>query len=144
MPATTASVHIQAPPADVMAVLIEHERYPELFPHIQGVAVEQIDADTWDVEYVTRVIRDLRYTLRLTRDGDSMLSWTQLDGVFLRNEGHWRLSGTDTGTRVDYLLDIELAVFLPHAIARSLTEHALPRLLAQVKAEVERRAQPAS
>ena len=139
MPATTASVKIDGSPAQVMAVLVEHASYPELFAHIQHVDVRSVAEDEWEVDYVTRVIRDLRYTLRLKRDGDHSLSWTQVDGVFTRNEGSWSLRPDGEGTCVEYRLNIELAVFLPSAIARSLTQHALPQMLSQLKAEVERR-----
>ena len=144
MPATTATVHIHATPSEVMSVLVDHERYPELFSHIQSVDVRSAGVDTWEVDYVTRVMRDLRYRLRLTRDGDKELSWVQLEGIFTRNEGCWRLLPSDGGTRVEYVLHVELAVFLPQAITRSLTGQALPQMLAQVKADVERRSQASS
>jgi uncharacterized membrane protein len=144
MPTTTSTVHIHAKPSEVMTVLVEHERYPELFSHIQSVHVRTAEVDRWEVDYVTRVIRDLRYSLKLTRDGDKELSWTQLEGVFTRNEGVWRLTPSEGGTLVEYVLHIELAVFLPQAITRSLTGQALPQMLSRVKAEVERRFQSGS
>lgn len=137
MSTTTASIYIEAPPAKIMAMLVAHHRYPELFAHIREVNVLVDEGSAWEVAYLTHVIRDLRYTLRLTREHDHRLSWTQLDGVFLRNEGEWRLSPDGDGTRVDYTLDIELAVFLPHAIARSLAERTLPSMLSQVKLAAE-------
>jgi len=144
MPTTGESIEINATPEQVMAVLVDHTSYPDFLPHIRAVDVEVLGDGDWRVAYTTRVIRDLQYTLRLVQDGNRSLSWTLVDeGVFLKNSGAWTLTPLEGGrTRAHHALDITLAVFLPHNIARSLMERALPETLARFRDEVHRRGRP--
>jgi uncharacterized membrane protein len=146
MPITTASIEINAPPERVMAVLVDHERYPEFLPYIRDVQVEAVGEGDWRVAYTTHVIRDLNYTLRLIQDATRSLSWSLVEeGVFLRNSGSWTLSALPGGrTRAHHDLELSLAVFLPNNIARSLMERTLPDTLSRFRDEVHRRMQDGS
>lgn len=141
MPTTAAHVDFDASPSAVMSVLVDHDRYPDFLPHIQAVEVQTLDDGAWLVTYTTRVIRDLHYTLRLRREGDTVLHWELAEeGVFLRNSGSWSLEPLPDGqTRGTHTLDIVLAVFLPHNIAKSLIERTHPATLARFRDEVQRR-----
>lgn len=141
MPTAKAEIVVDASPAQVMAVLVDHTSYPHFLPSVRRVEVVELAPDDWRVTYTIRIIRDLHYTLRLVRDGERSLSWSLMDeGVFLRNSGAWTLSALPDGrTRAEQHLEIQLAVFLPNNIARSLVERTLPDSLTRFRDEIERR-----
>jgi ribosome-associated toxin RatA of RatAB toxin-antitoxin module len=141
VPIAQADIVVDASPAEVMAVLVDYAAYPDFLPNIRSVEVMELGPREWRVSYVIRIIRDLQYTLRLVRDGDRSLSWSLMEeGVFLQNSGTWGLTELPDGrTRAEQRLEIQVAVFLPNNIARSLVEHTLPQTLACLRDEIERR-----
>ena len=61
---------------------------------------------------------------------DSGLTWTLVDGPFVRNNGSWRLKATnDDGTLATYTADVELKGFLPGFLERRLVAESLPATL---------------
>lgn len=139
MPEVHAEVDVSVPPADFMALLVDHDCYPSFLPHIEAVEVLESSEAVWTVRYATRVIRQLHYTLRLERHGHDTLSWQLVDGFFRRNEGAWTLTATAQGTHARYDLNVELDVFLPQSITRSLIGRDLPQTLQRFADEAARR-----
>lgn len=142
MPQAIHTIEIDAPPAAVMAVLVDFPSYPGFLPGMELAEVVGHQGDTWEVRFRLRLIRELGYTLRLERDGDRGLSWSLIEGVFRSNEGGWTLLPLDAGarTKATYRIDVAVGVYLPGNIVRSLIEQSLPATLAAFKAEIERRA----
>ena len=89
-----------------------------------------------------RVIRELTYSLRLVQPSPGRLDWTLIEGAFKANDGGWELAPLDGGarTRVTYRIDLQVGMFVPGNIVRSLTQRSLPDTLERFKAEAERRA----
>lgn len=142
MPRAQHTVEIDAPPAQVMAVLTDFASYPSFLPDMSAAEVVRHAGEVWEVRFRLRLIRELEYTLQLTRTGDRALRWTLLEGAFKSNEGGWSLAPLDGGarTRADYEIDVSLGLFVPGNILRSLVERSLPETLRAFKAESERRA----
>lgn len=142
MPRASHSVEIDAPPAQVMAALTDFASYPSFLPELEAAEVLRQSADGWEVRFRLQLIRDLGYTLQLTRSGERLLRWTLLEGVFKSNEGGWTLTPLDGGARTlaRYEIDVSVGIFVPGNIVRSLVDRTLPDTLARFKAEIERRA----
>lgn len=142
MPQAIHTIEFDAPPAAVMAVLVDFQTYPSFLPGMELAEVLNHHGDSWEVRFRLRLIRELGYTLRLVRDGDRGLSWTLIEGVFRSNEGGWTLQPLDAGarTRATYRIDVAVGVYVPGNIVRSLVEQSLPATLSAFKAEIERRA----
>ncbi|MCB9778363.1 MAG: SRPBCC family protein [Alphaproteobacteria bacterium] len=140
-----AEIEIDAPPAAVMAVLVDWESYPAFLPWIDAVSVLRRERgmrqEAWEVRFDLQLIRPLHYTLRLEREGEVGLRWTLVEGIFRANDGGWALQPLDEGTRTRAAYDISLQVgsYVPAGILRSLTARDLPDLLVRVRDEVLRR-----
>ncbi len=143
MPAIESSVLVDAPPDVLMGLICDFGSYPDFLPETVMARPLKQEGSTWEVRFGIQVIRRLEYTLRLTRSDDLHLSWTLVDGPFRTNEGSWTLEPVDGGrrTRALYRIDLQVGMFVPGNIVRSLTERTLPDTLARFKAEAERRHQ---
>jgi ribosome-associated toxin RatA of RatAB toxin-antitoxin module len=142
MPAQTLTVDIDASPERVMEVITDFRAYPDFLPEMEAVQLLRESEDEWEVRFAVRVIRRLTYTLRLARGGPLKLEWSLIEGAFKANDGSWTLEELDEGarTRATYGIDLQVGMFVPGNIVRSLTERSLPETLARFKAEAERRA----
>lgn len=143
MPHAKHRVEIDAPPARVMDVLTDFASYPAFLPGMEAAEVLRQAPGSWEVRFRLRLIRELGYTLRLSRREDRELSWTLLEGVFRSNEGRWTLTPLDHGSRTlaEYEIDVAVGIFVPGNLVRSLVEVSLPETLSAFKAEIERRYQ---
>ncbi len=141
MPAARRTIEIDASPERVMEVITDFAAYPRFLPDMRAVEVLESGADRWVARFTLHVIRDLVYTLELTRPDPLRLSWSQVEGVFSANDGGWELEPLDEGrrTRATYTLDVRVGMFVPGSIVRSLLDQSLPDTLARFKDEAERR-----
>lgn len=142
MPAQVQSIEIDAAPGRVMSVITDFTAYPEFLPEMQAVEVLRTAPAEWEVRFTVRVIRELTYALRLRQPSPERLDWTLIEGAFKANDGGWELEPLDGGarTRATYRIDLQVGMFVPGNIVRSLTQRSLPDTLARFKAEAERRA----
>jgi ribosome-associated toxin RatA of RatAB toxin-antitoxin module len=145
MPAATRSVDIDAPLAAVMDVIVDFGAYPSFLPDIEHVDILRSGPTEWEVRFTARVIRRLVYTLRLVRQSEAVLEWSLVEGVFRANDGGWTLEPLPDGrTRANYRIDIQVGIYVPGNILRSLVDQSLPDTLDRFKAEAERRARAGS
>jgi ribosome-associated toxin RatA of RatAB toxin-antitoxin module len=142
MPAQVRTVEIDAAPSRVMAVITDFRSYPDFLSEMRRVRMVREGEGVWEVQFTVYVIRELTYTLRLVRHGDERLEWTLVEGMFKANEGSWTLEPLADGarTRATYTIDLQVGMFVPGNIVRSLTDRSLPDTLSRFKAEAERRA----
>ncbi len=139
MPVATHSALINASIAEVMAVITDFESYPEVLPEVEKTEVLNQEAQVWEVRFHIKIIRRLTYTLRLTQEGDSRLSWILLEGAFKTNQGSWTLESEGVQTRATYRIDLQIGHFVPGNIVRSLVGRTLPETVSRFKTETERR-----
>lgn len=142
MPAQVQQIDIDASPDRVMSVITDFPNYPEFLPEMQSVDVLRATPGEWEVRFTVSVIRELTYAIRLVQTSPHSLEWSLIEGAFKANDGGWELTSLDDGarTRATYRIDLQVGMFVPGNIVRSLTQRSLPETLGRFKAEAERRA----
>ena len=141
MPSARHQADINAKPADVMAVILDFESYPKFLPEIESCELVRSEKDEWDVRFTVKVVKRLNYTLRIQRVSDTEVRWHMLTGVFKSNDGGWDLKHSQDGlrTHASYHIDLQVGMFVPSSIMRSLVDRSLPDTVDRFKAEAEAR-----
>ncbi len=141
MPAARHEIEIAVTPEEVMAVIIDFPSYARFLPEMESVEVLREGENEWDVRFTVKVVKRLKYTLRLRREGPHQVRWTLVDGVFKANDGGWDLKPLDDGARTHatYFIDLQVGMFVPSSIMKSLVERSLPDTVSRFKAESEAR-----
>lgn len=144
MPAALSSIEISVPPDKLMAVITDFASYPSFLPEMAKVELLRGRPTEWEVRFTLRLIRPLVYTLRLTQPDDLTLRWSLVEGAFHSNDGGWKLEPIDGGTRTraTYAIDLQVGMYVPGNIVRSLVDRSLPDTLERFKVEAERRYLP--
>lgn len=139
MPAASRSIEVDVPPAALMAVILEFGRYPEFVPDMARSTVLRHDGRTWSVAFTLRLIRNLEYTLLLEQVDALHLSWSMVEGVFKANNGGWELEPLDDGrrTKATYSIDLDLGMFVPGSVMKTIVEVNLPVMLESFKRRAE-------
>lgn len=139
MPSATRAIEISAPPATLMGVITDFAAYPRFLPEMEEAVVLSHEGPVWTVRFAVRIIRRLEYTLRLVRESDTHLTWTLVGGVFRANDGSWTLTPLAEGahTRAVYTVDLDLGMFVPGSVMKTLVEINLPATLEAFKVRAE-------
>ena len=108
---STQSIVIDAPAADVMAVIADFDAYPQWVSAAKQVEVVETgdDGRARQVHFVIDAgpVKD-DYLLDYTWDGDRKVSWTLVKGQLQkRNDGSYTLAERDGATEVTYAITID-------------------------------------
>jgi carbon monoxide dehydrogenase subunit G len=138
---STQSITVDAPAADVMAVIADFPAYPQWVAAAKKVEVEE----TGDDGRATRVhfvldagaVKD-DYVLAYTWDDDRKVSWTLVKGQMQkRQDGSYTLVETDGTTEVTYSITIDLSIPMLGMIKRKAEKVILDTALKELKKRVE-------
>jgi coenzyme Q-binding protein COQ10 len=131
MPAATRSIVFEASAEDVFAVVSKYEDYPLFLPEVKQVRVLQRRENVVDVRFDVELVKKIHYTLRMTEERPLRITWTFLEGEFLKdNRGGWRLRQLgEHQTEATYEVEVGLGPLVPKALVNTLVEHSLPRML---------------
>jgi ribosome-associated toxin RatA of RatAB toxin-antitoxin module len=138
---STQSIVIDAPAADVMAVIADFPSYPEWVAAAKKVEVVETGPDgrAQQVHFVldAGAVKD-DYVLAYTWDGDRKVSWTLVKGQMQkRQEGSYTLTERDGGTEVTYAITIDLSIPMLGMIKRKAEKVILDTALKELKKRVE-------
>jgi ribosome-associated toxin RatA of RatAB toxin-antitoxin module len=139
VPFAQRTVEVDVPPAALWTVISDFASYPRFLPDMVEATVLRAEPDRWTVRFAVRIIRRLEYTLLLVRESETRLTWSLVEGTFKANTGSWALEPLDGGarTRATYALDLDLGMFVPGSVLKTLLEQNLPATLAAFKARAE-------
>ena len=138
---STQSITVDAPPADVMAVIADFPSYPEWVAAAKSVEI----LDPGDEGRARRVrfvldagaIKD-DYVLDYTWDGDRAVSWTLVSSQLMkRQEGSYTLTEAGGGTEVTYAITIDTKMPLLGMMKRKAEKVILDTALKELKKRVE-------
>ncbi|GAA4261571.1 SRPBCC family protein [Dietzia aurantiaca] len=137
---TRDSTVVAAMPEDVMAVISDFPAYPEWSTFIQLAEVQSTGPDghpdrvRFELE-AGAIIDEYVLAYSWSEDGRA-LEWRLVSSALQRSQhGSYRLEPVEGGTRVDYELEIELAV----PVIGSLRTRAERRILVGALSELKRR-----
>src|SRR5215218_7142680 len=138
---STQSIVVEAPAADVMAVIADFPAYPQWVSAAKEVDVLERGADgrASRVHFVldAGAVKD-DYVLAYTWDGDRAVSWTLVQGQMQkRQDGSYTLVEKDGRTEVTYSITIDLSIPMLGMIKRKAEKVILDTALKELKKRVE-------
>jgi len=141
VPSGRHEVEINVPAEQVLALVLDFGTYADFLPEIVQCEVLREGEGEWDVRFTVKVVKRIRYTLRVRQYSPTEIRWEMLDGPFKANNGGWELRSTDgQRTHASYFIDLQVGMFVPSSIMRSLVERTLPETVHRFKEEAELRA----
>jgi uncharacterized membrane protein len=138
---STQSITVEAPAAEVMAVIADFPAYPEWVAAAKKVEVVE-DGPGGRAKQVHFVldagaVKD-DYVLDYTWDGDRKVSWKLVKGQMQkRQEGSYTLEEGDGRTEVTYRITIDLSIPMLGMIKRKAEKVILDTALKELKKRVE-------
>ena len=138
---STQSIVVEAPAADVMAVIADFPDYPQWVAAAKQVEVLETgdDGRARRVHFVldAGAVKD-DYVLDYTWDGDRRVAWTLVTGQMQkRQDGSYTLVETDGRTEVTYSITIDLSIPMLGMIKRKAEKVILDTALKELKKRVE-------
>jgi ribosome-associated toxin RatA of RatAB toxin-antitoxin module len=138
---STQSIVVDAPAADVMAVIADFPAYPQWVAAAKKVEVVEDGPDgrAQRVHFVldAGAVKD-DYVLDYTWDGDRQVSWTLVQGQMQkRQDGSYTLVEKDGATEVTYSITIDLSIPMLGMIKRKAEKVILDTALKELKKRVE-------
>jgi len=124
------TIYVGVRPEALFSVITDYESYPQFLSDMEDAKILSREGNVVEVEFTLNLIKRLRYTLRLTEQAPTSVSWTLVEGMFKRNTGSWKLAEQPDGrTRATYHIEVGVGVFLPGAIVHRLVGQTLPATL---------------
>ena len=138
---TTSSIVVDAPAAEVMAVIADFPAYPEWAQGMKKAEVVEEGAggraDKVHFELEAAPIKD-SYTLAYDWKGDSSVTWELVEGKMLKAmEGAYVLRPSDPGTEVTYRLSVDLSIPMIGLLRRKAEKVIIDTALKGLKKRVE-------
>ena len=139
---TSSSIVVDAPPADVMAVIADFESYPEWAKGVQQAeVVEAGHGDRAEQVYFSLDVSPIKdeYTLSYVWDGDREVTWTLVEGNMLRmlDGAYTLLDRGDGSTEVTYRLALDVSIPLIGMLKRKGEKILIDAALKGLKKRVE-------
>ena len=138
---STQSIVVDAPAADVMAVIADFAAYPQWVAAAKQVEVLETgdDGRARRVHFVldAGAVKD-DYVLAYTWEGDRRVSWTLVQGQMQkRQDGSYTLVERNGRTEVTYSITIDLSIPMLGMIKRKAEKVILDTALKELKKRVE-------
>lgn len=143
---TESSIRVDAPPADVLAVVADLEAYPEWADGITEVTVLETapDGTPERARFVmsSGPVKDsllLQYGWDTTDDGAGTVSWSLVEPGAMTSvlDGAYLLTPDGDGTTVTYRLAVEVRIKMPGMLRRKAERTIIDTALSNLKARVE-------
>ena len=134
------SIEIKATPKKCYKVITDFESYPEFLSNVAAVAVAKKKANSCEVTYTIKVIKDIHYTLKMKGTPDKKIQWSFVDGDYMKkNEGYWELEEIKKGvTQATYNIDVKFGLLVPSSVTKKLVGSSLPTMLKEFKKRIEK------
>lgn len=140
MAGATRSIVINAPIEKIFAVIVDYEKYPEFLPEVKKIRLANRKDNTVDVQYEAEIVKTIKYTLKLKEEKPTRVSWTFIEGEFMKdNRGGWVLEDLGGGkVKATYNIEVTVGLLVPKTIITALVDTQLPKTLEAFKARAER------
>ena len=138
---TTSSIIVDAPAAQVMAVIADFPAYPEWAQGMKEAEVVEEGADgraeQVHFELEAAPIKD-SYTLAYDWQGDSAVRWNLVEGQLLKAmDGSYELAPSAQGTKVTYALSVDVRMPMIGMFRRKAEKTIIDGALKDLRQRVE-------
>ena len=143
---TESSIRIDAPPADVLAVVADLESYPEWADGITEVTVVETDQggtpERARFVMASGPVKDsllVQYSWDTADDGAGTVSWSLVEPGAMTSvmDGAYVLTPDGAGTTVTYRLAVEVKIKMPGLLRRKAERTIIDSALNNLRARVE-------
>lgn len=133
-------IEIEAPIERVFSIICDFESYPEFVPYTESVNLRKSSDQNWEADFVLRLIKEVRYSLRFEIEKPRSIKWTLIKGSFMKkNSGSWALKEkSSNSTEAIYRIDVDFGFFVPKKIVEGLTSVQLPEMMRAFKERAEK------
>jgi coenzyme Q-binding protein COQ10 len=146
MPAAQKTIVINASPEKVFSVIVDYANYPQFLNEVNTASVDSKQGNITVASFSVDIkVKKIKYTISLTEESNSSVSWTLIRGDFMeQNNGSWHLKDLGNGsTEATYKVEIIPKVprhlsFMKSKISSALAERSLPATLASFKSRAEK------
>ena len=116
-----------------------YEKYPEFMKEVKEIKTSNRKGNQVDVQYKVDLMKSIKYSLRMTEERPSRVTWTFIEGEFMKdNKGSWVLEAAGEGqTKATYTIEMALGPLIPKSIVNAMVETQLPKMLEDVKRRAE-------
>ncbi|MBW3562043.1 MAG: SRPBCC family protein [Actinobacteria bacterium] len=132
---------IDAPADRIMEVIVDYESYPDWADNIREVEVRQTDDEGRGTVVWYRVdarVMEITYSLAYEYPNEHRLTWTLHEADQLNAlDGEYLLEPVDDGTRVQYTLEVDLAIPVPGFLKKRAAKQIMETSLGELKNRVE-------
>ena len=112
-------------------VITDYAKYADFVDGVSSTKVISQSDTSAKVEYSVNMIKSFKYTLAITQERPTKVSWVLDSGdLFKKNDGQWILKDLgDKKTEVTYTLEVDFKMFAPNSILTALTQKNLPIMM---------------
>jgi ribosome-associated toxin RatA of RatAB toxin-antitoxin module len=134
-----------AAPREAYDVVTDYACYPRVFPEFTKVTVVQRDGARQRVEFIAKVVIEVRYVLDIVHDEEQLkTSWTFVEGKIVSDSvGGWQFTARGPDTHIKYRAGIAVNAPLPKFVLNKVSDGILrvsiPRLFSSLEREVTAR-----
>jgi len=139
MPGTQQTIDIGVSPDAFFDVITDYERYPQILDEMEDATVLSRTGNTAEVRFSVHLFKRVTYALTLVENKPKSVAWSLKEGPFKVSNGRWDLQPTSSGhTRATYMVEVEVAAFVPKSVSNRIVGKTVPKLLASFKGHAER------
>ena len=136
------SIHVEAPPEQCYAVAIDFDRYPDWATDVKGIEVLDRDSEGRGTRVrfeISALGKTIGYILAYDyADAPGGFSWDLEKADYLKRlDGAYRFDADDGGTRVGYVLTVDVTLPLPGFMKRAAAGMIVDNAMKQLKRDIE-------
>ena len=127
----TRSALVAHTTAEIYALIVDVERYPEFLPWCVGARVLHRDRDVFDAEVLVgfRFIRE-RYSSRVTLARPETIDVNYTSGPFRHLVNNWRFKAVPEGCDVEFFIEFEFRSQMLQRLIGALFHEAVRKMVA--------------
>lgn len=124
-------------PEQFYKIITDYEHYSDFLQEVKSCKVLKAEGQRKLVEYTVSVMKTFKYSLWMTEQPSSSLTWEFATGdLFKTSVGSWKLVAEGGKTRATYSVDASFNMFVPGPIAKALVSVNLPNMVSSYQKRV--------
>ena len=137
----SSSIIVKADKERAYQVISDFKRYPKFVSEITKATVLKQTEKKVTASFEMNMVQKINYTLLFSLTPHSKVSWSFVEGdsILKDNSGSWTIAEQSAGKlKITYEANVELSIWLPESILKSMLNENLPMMLEKFKKEIEK------